>query len=105
MHPTTKEKWDHLFGDVVADGVDCVAPSMDPSIMNVAQCGMSIEGEEEVGEEEDESVATMNVINHMVVDGVLLKGNDLWCYSHHLLENVVRKEMFLNMEHDECRIT
>ena len=49
-------------------------------------------------------VASMNVINHMVVNGVLLKGSDLWCYSHHLLENTIRREMFLNMEDDECRM-
>ena len=40
----------------MADGLDCVTPSMDPSVMNVRQHRMSIEGEEEISEEKDDSV-------------------------------------------------
>lgn len=28
--PLVEEKWDHLFGDAVATGVGCVAPSLNP---------------------------------------------------------------------------
>ena len=50
------------------------------------------------------TVTIMNITNYMVVDDGLLNGSDLWCYSFYLLENVVRREMSLNMEDDACRM-
>ena len=49
-------------------------------------------------------VAAMNIINRLVVDCGLIKGSDLWCYTFYLLEDAIRREMFLNMEDDDCRM-
>ena len=42
--------WDHLFGDVVAHGSDCVTPGMDPSSL----AGNDVEGVQ-IGVEEEET--------------------------------------------------
>nr|KAJ0217780.1 hypothetical protein LSAT_V11C300144450 [Lactuca sativa] len=34
VYPLLEEKWDHMFGDVVATGVGCVAPSLNPEFVN-----------------------------------------------------------------------
>ena len=49
-------------------------------------------------------VAVSNVMKRLVANSGLLKGSDLYCHSFYLLEDVVRREMFLNMEDDDCRM-
>ncbi|XP_058767542.1 L10-interacting MYB domain-containing protein-like [Vicia villosa] len=50
------------------------------------------------------TIATaMSIINRMVMEGVLEKGSELWCFAACLVENETRREIFLNMEDDESR--
>ena len=49
-------------------------------------------------------VTTMNAINRLVAYLGLLKGNGLWCYSFYFIKDVMRREMFLNMEDDDYRM-
>ncbi|CAK8563945.1 unnamed protein product [Lathyrus sativus] len=46
---------------------------------------------------------TMIVINRMVTDGVLKKGSELWCFGACLIENELKRKIFLNMADDESR--
>ncbi|KAL4564387.1 hypothetical protein LXL04_028451 [Taraxacum kok-saghyz] len=46
--PIVEEKWDHLFGDVVATGEACVAPSLDPNHIPI-----SVTEDEEIQNTED----------------------------------------------------
>ncbi|CAH9070809.1 unnamed protein product [Cuscuta europaea] len=45
----------------------------------------------------------MHIVNRMVSNGVLEKCGDLWCFTVCLLEDEVRRELFLNMEDDTSR--
>ena len=84
MHPSVEEKWDHLFGDAVADGMNCVTPSMDLSRVNVVQRGLTTEGEEESGEEEDRNIEEDNGEDENIGD---------YIYSQYRrLENLERRE-------------
>ena len=40
----------------MANGMNCITPSIDPSRVNIVQCGLTIEREEENDEEEDRNV-------------------------------------------------
>ncbi|KAJ1440764.1 Myb/SANT-like domain [Sesbania bispinosa] len=48
-------------------------------------------------------VATIEVINRMVTGCDLKKGSELWCFAYGVIENEVRREIFLNMEDDVSR--
>nr|GEY21987.1 hypothetical protein [Tanacetum cinerariifolium] len=42
----------------------------------------------------------MTMINRMVNDGLMIKGDKLWCFTMILFENVMKREFFLNMLDD-----
>lgn len=42
----------------------------------------------------------MTVINRMVTKCYLEEGSELWCFAACLIENDIRREIFLNMEDD-----
>ena len=46
----------------------------------------------------------MQIINRMVENQILEKGSDFWCYAIHVLEDAVKREIFLNMDDDDSRL-
>ena len=46
----------------------------------------------------------MQIINRMVDNNILEKGSDFWCYATHVLEDAVKREIFLNMDDDDIRL-
>lgn len=46
----------------------------------------------------------MSVINSMVNKGLMTKGDTLWCFAMTLFEDVVKRELFLNMPDDDGRM-
>lgn len=49
--------------------------------------------------------AAMTVINRMPTECDLEKGTELWCFTVCLIENEVRREIFLNLKDDDSRKT
>ena len=49
-------------------------------------------------------VMSMQIINRMVDNQILEKGSDFWCYATHVLEDAVKREIFLNMDDDDSRL-
>ena len=47
----------------------------------------------------------MSIINHMVNDGALQKGSELWCFAFALIADEAKREIFVQMEDDDCRKT
>ncbi|RHN48759.1 hypothetical protein MtrunA17_Chr7g0267191 [Medicago truncatula] len=47
--------------------------------------------------------AAITVINRMVVENNLEKGSALWCFAPTLIENEVRRDIFMNIEDDDGR--
>ncbi|GKG24739.1 hypothetical protein Tco_0395367 [Tanacetum coccineum] len=45
----------------------------------------------------------MSVINSMVNEGLMTKGDKLWCFAMTLFEDVVKRELFLNMPDNDGR--
>ena len=51
------------------------------------------------------NIATaMQIIRTMVENGNLVRGSELWGYAVHLLEDSVRKEVFINTGDDNGRL-
>ena len=51
------------------------------------------------------NIATsMQIIRSMVEHGNLVQGSGLWGYAIHLLENSVRRELFINLGDDDSRL-
>ncbi|GJR11985.1 hypothetical protein Tco_0794637 [Tanacetum coccineum] len=46
----------------------------------------------------------MSVINSMVNEGLMTKGDKLWCFAMTLFEDVVKRELFLNMPDNDGRM-
>ena len=46
----------------------------------------------------------MQIINRMVKNQLLEKGSDFWCYAIHVLEDAVKREIFLHMDDDDSRL-
>ncbi|PNY16990.1 hypothetical protein L195_g013723 [Trifolium pratense] len=44
--------------------------------------------------------AAVTVINRMVAESFLKKGSELWCFALALIENEVRRDIFMNIEDD-----
>ncbi|KAJ8425189.1 hypothetical protein Cgig2_029415 [Carnegiea gigantea] len=40
----------------------------------------------------------------MLDNNILEKGSDFWCYATHVLEDAVKREIFLNMDDDDSRL-
>ncbi|PWA46266.1 myb/SANT-like domain-containing protein [Artemisia annua] len=49
--------------------------------------------------------AVASVINHMIEAELIIKGSTLWLFAMDLFEDPVKREMFMSMPDDECRIT
>ncbi|KAK7250694.1 hypothetical protein RIF29_33285 [Crotalaria pallida] len=52
--PVIEELWDQLYGDVVANGSDCVTPSVDPNVVQSANAQGVQEGDEQYETNNDE---------------------------------------------------
>ncbi|KAJ8437650.1 hypothetical protein Cgig2_028588 [Carnegiea gigantea] len=46
----------------------------------------------------------IQIINRMVDNQILEKGSDFWCYANHVLEDAVKREIFLNIDDDDSRL-
>jgi len=46
----------------------------------------------------------MQIINRMVENQILEKCSNFWCYAIHVLEDAVKREIFLNMDDDDSRL-
>jgi len=46
----------------------------------------------------------MQIINRMVKNPILEKDSDFWCYATHVLEDALKREIFLNMDDDDSRL-
>lgn len=49
--------------------------------------------------------AAISVIDRMVHDGLIMKGSDLWCFAMTLIEDAVKREIFLGLSDDDGRLT
>ncbi|GJX25479.1 hypothetical protein Tco_0231775 [Tanacetum coccineum] len=126
-----QEAWYHLFGDAIASGVEYVAPCMDLKSLNeVHNVDAEVEIESAgtilfkdiIGEQKDtqqralkllelddtvNQVGTSNVssaisvITRMVNQGLMEKYDDLWYFEMNVLEDVVKRNFFLNFPEDE----
>lgn len=48
--------------------------------------------------------AAISVINRMVDDGLIAQGSDLWIFALNLLEDAVKREVFLSLKKDDGRL-
>ena len=71
----------------------------------VDSCRIMSEGGPSRMNKEPSSTSTvalaMQIINRMVENQILEKGSDFWCYATLVLEDAVKREIFLNMDDDE----
>lgn len=49
--------------------------------------------------------AVASVINHLIEAKLIVKGSMLWLFAMDLFEDPVKREMFMSMPDDECRMT
>nr|KAJ0200994.1 hypothetical protein LSAT_V11C600319420 [Lactuca sativa] len=125
-----QEACDQIFWDTVASGADCVAPSMDPSTLNVMP-HMKRKNIESAGSvmfkgfmtqqnaiqkrtlkllESDTSTVNQShdfsisvvvgLINRLVDDGIMTNGSELWCFAMSLFEVPIKRELYLTLPND-----
>ena len=74
----------------------------------VASCRIMSQGGQNKMNKQASSMSTiamsMQIINRMVDNQILEKGSDFWCYATHVLEDAVKREIFLNMDDDDSRL-
>lgn len=74
----------------------------------VASCRIMSQGGPNRMNKQASSMSTiamaMQIINRMVDNNILEKGSDFWCYATHVLEDAVKREIFLNMDDDDIRL-
>ncbi|KAJ8433056.1 hypothetical protein Cgig2_020623 [Carnegiea gigantea] len=74
----------------------------------VASCRIMSQGGPNKMNKQASSMSTiamsMQIINRMVDNQILEKGSDFWCYATHVLEDAVKREIFLNMDDDDSRL-
>ena len=49
--------------------------------------------------------AVASVINHLIEAKLIVKGSTLWLFAMDLFEDPVKREMFMSMPDDDCRMT
>ncbi|KAL4565840.1 hypothetical protein LXL04_029946 [Taraxacum kok-saghyz] len=59
-----------------------------------------------VNQSQDVSIIdAVSLINNMVVDGIMTKGSDLWCFAMTLFEDAVKRELFISLPDDADTIS
>jgi len=73
----------------------------------VASCRIMSRGGPSRMNKEPSSMSTvamaMQIINRMVENQILEKDSDFWCYATHVLEDAVKRGIFLKMDNDDSR--
>ncbi|KAI3719107.1 hypothetical protein L6452_19998 [Arctium lappa] len=124
---TVEERWDHLFGDVVATGESCVAPSSTPEFVD--QSGsQSISQVEEIQDKEGGTEDAYNdcsqhsnrlesldvqedrfwqdfIEDVRAANSDFEVGGDTWCHAMLMFRDPTSKEIFFKMSSDDARLS
>ena len=82
--------------------------SLDTLVSNSNEALQLLKSESSVSSQPSASYGisgAMSIINRMVNDGALQKGSGLWCFAFGLIADEAKREIFMQMEDDDCRKT
>ncbi|KAI3728651.1 hypothetical protein L6452_17290 [Arctium lappa] len=121
VSPLVEEMWDHLFGDAVATGESCVAPSSTPEFVDQSLSQVEEIQDKEGGTEDayidcsqhsnrlesldvQEDGFWQNFIEDVRAANIDFEvGGDTWCHVMLMFQDPTRREIFFKMPSDDAR--